>query len=438
MSTVAAAPTAPATANPCAPHPTAEQISLALLGFGRVGAAVAEIAARFGQRQPAFRTAGALVRDVSRHRDTRAASLVPLTSSRHGIFQVRPDVVVEVLGGLEPARSLVLESFQRGIPVVTANKSLLAVHGDELFAAASEAGVALRYEAAVVAGVPFLGTFARRPLASAITFIAGVLNGTSNFILSRMAADRIAYRDALSEATANGFAEPDPAKDVIGRDATEKLCVLLRQFGKWSVHPCDVETGGIEGVTSDDLQQAAAAGGAVKPVVFARWDGDDLTAFSGPAFVRRTSPLATLDGVTNGLLLGGGPAGDLFYSGPGAGPTVTAVTILDDVSEVISERGRRRPLSCEPAYRSALPTDPQTGWFVRLNAPALPHVIDVADLLASHSVWVERTSETVSRSGEQARWLWTHPSSKRRLDHALRSLSGACGCRFTRLRVLEV
>ena len=185
------------------------------------------------------------------------------------MFDTQPTVIVEALGGLEPARTLVLEAIARGIPVVTANKSLLAHHGDELLEAASVAGVPLRYEASVIAGVPFLGTFARRPYASALSAFSGILNGTTNFILSQMADGGRDYGSALSDAQRRGFAEPDPSKDVGGVDAVEKLTILIRQFAGLRVDPGAIETTGIERITSDDLAGARGLGGTLKPVVYA-------------------------------------------------------------------------------------------------------------------------------------------------------------------------
>ncbi len=414
---------------------SAGRISLALLGLGQVGTAVADLACRAAE--PGFAVAGALVRDTARPRAGGPADGVAVTTSPDALLDQRPDAVVEVLGGLEPARALVLEALQRGIPVVTANKSLVATHGDELIAAAADAGVPLRYEATVIAGVPFLGAFAGRPLASAITSIAGVVNGTSNFILSSMATERTGYDAALREAQALGLAEPDPSKDVRGVDAAEKLCILLRQFGRWSARPCDIETSGIDRITAADLQQASSAGGVIRPVVFAAWDGSTVTAFAGPAFLPGRHPLASIHGVTNGIVLGGGPAGDLFYSGVGAGPAVTAATILDDVAEAVAERRAGRRTAARPVWRGVLPAAPETGWFVRVSGPGLPHAPEVADLLAAHGVWLQRSSDTAGRDGVQSRWSWTYPCPAIRIDRALRALSAACGCETLRLRALE-
>ncbi len=435
MTTVASAPVQITARDQYASPQLPGQISLALLGLGQVGGAVADLARR--SAAPAFTIAGALVRDTARARTAGAADHVAVTTSPEALLHGRPDAIVEVLGGLEPARAVVLEALQRGIPVVTANKALLAAHGDELLAAATDAGVPLRYEAAVIAGVPFLGTFARRPLASAISSIAGVVNGTCNFILSRMAAEGGEYSTALAQAQSLGLAEPDPARDVRGVDAADKLCVLLRHFGRWSVRPSHVETSGIDHITAADLRQAHAAGGTIKPVVFASWNGGAVTAFVGPAFVPARHPLAAVDGVTNGIVLGGGPAGDLFYSGAGAGPAATAATILDDVIEAVADRKSGRRPAGRPAWKPASPTAPDTGWFVRVSGSSLPPAPDVADLLSAHGVWLRRTSDTAATDDVQSRWSWTYPCAMPRIDRALRALSAACGCPTLRIRALE-
>ncbi len=430
MTTVATAPLPIATGDRHAP--VSERISLALLGLGQVGGALAALASR--RSGPRFAIAGALVRDTARARE---AGGVPVTDRPEALLDTQPDVVVEALGGLEPARTIVLEALGRGIPVVTANKALLAAHGDELLLAAAQHGVPLRYEAAVIAGVPFLGAFGRRPLASALTSITGVVNGTSNFVLSRMAAEGADYAAALREAQALGLAEPDPSKDVRGIDSAEKLCILLRHFGSWSVRPAHLDTLGIDAITPADLAQARAAGGAIKPVVFARWTGDAVSAFAGPAFVPGGHPLVSVHGVTNGIVLGGGPAGDLFYSGAGAGPAVTAATMLDDVIEAASERGAQRRRAPRPAWKPVLPGAPDTGWFVRVSGAGLPPAPDVADLLSAHGVWLQRTSDAVAAGGTQARWSWTYPCALARIDRALRALASACGCTTLRVRALE-
>ena len=251
-----------------------------------------------------------------------------------------------MLGGIEPARTLVIEALNAGIPVVTANKTLLAYCGAELFAAAAAAGVPLLYEASVLAGVPFLGTLGRRPLARSVTGFRGILNGTSNFVLSRMARDGASFDEALASAQRAGFAEPDPSKDIEGDDAVEKLCVLLRHLAgstctrRRSTRPESPAS------RRRDQQHAAAFGGTVRPVVVADWSEPALAAYAGPAYVEGTNALSRVDGVQNAIALTTLWSGELFFSGPGAGPTVTAATVLDDVVEA-SRNGETVPVESQ-------------------------------------------------------------------------------------------
>src|SRR5262245_2886852 len=343
-----------------------DPIRVALLGCGSVGAAVAALSATSGVRT--FRIVGALVRHPDRPRPAAAPAKIAFTRSHEPLLECGPDVVVEALGHLEPARTIVREALERGIPVVTANKSLLAAHGAELLQAASRANTPLLYEASVLAGVPFLGALARRPHA-AVSRLTGIVNGTSNFILTSMVEDGVECAAALADAQQRGLAEPDPRNDVGGIDAAEKLVVLLRHFGVGSVAAADLKVTGIERLQRLDFALADTLGGVVKPVVSAARADAGLDAFVGPAFVPRTHPLARISGVDNALILGTA-YGVLCYSGPGAGPVPTATTILDDVVEAVSGRASRVAIGTGQASTSAHP--PATGWFVRIAAPSLP------------------------------------------------------------------
>lgn len=408
-------------------RPARDEISIALLGLGHVGSAVAGLVLeppRPARRR--FRITGALVRDV--HRQRPGVGDVARTRMGDTLLDPPPDVLVEVLGGLEPARTLVLRALERRIPVVTANKSLLAVHGDELFEAAAIYSAPLRYEAAVLAGVPFLGTFARRPLAASISSLCGVVNGTANFILREMAAGR-AYPDALAEAQCRGFAEPDPSNDVRGVDAGQKLAVLLRHFARCSVRPEAIETTGIDALCTQDLHHAAGLGGAIKPVVAASWNGANITAFAGPAFVPASHALARIDGVQNAIVLSGAPGGDLLFAGPGAGPVATAATILDDVVEAIEDvDGGAADEHWPPRNGTVFPGSPATGWFIRLTGATLASGPDISGILSDHGVRLRRGSDEEVHEGRSAQWLIAYPCERRRLDAALGALRAATGC----------
>ena len=420
------------TAAPVARRSSPDELTIALLGLGHVGSAVARLALDPPAALPSrVRIVGALVRDVDRARPTGDA--VPLTRMGAALLDSAPQVVIEVLGGLEPARTLVLQALERRIPVVTANKTLLAAHGDELFAAAAATATPLRYEAAVLAGVPFLGTFARRPVAAALTNLSGIVNGTTNFILTEMRRGR-SYADALADAQQRGYAEPDPSSDVLGLDATQKLAVLLRHFAKCSIAPAQIETAGISELCAADLHHAGVLGGAIKPVVTARWSGGRLAAYSGPAFIPASHALARIDGVQNAIVLGGAPGGDLLFAGPGAGPIATATTVLDDVFEALSGSPHiGRPQTWTPSTADA----PVTGWFIRMTGHRLPGGADVADLLSAHGVWLHRVSDDETRDGRVQRWLVAYPCRRARLESGLAALRAAAGCTTVCIRTLE-
>jgi homoserine dehydrogenase len=329
-----------------------EEVSVGLLGLGNVGGGVVRTLHTAEEtlhaRGVRIRISAALVRDARRPRP--ASACVGFVTDSVPAFFSRPyDVVVELLGNLEPAVQLVEQVLDSGTPVVTANKSLLAAHGASLVSRARARGTELRFEASVVAGLPFLDMLGRRPLAGAIDGVEAILNGTSNFILTAMAEEGIAFSDALARAIALGYAEPQPESDVSGRDAAEKLCVLLRHLGVGDLQPCRIRTASIVTVTPEDVADARRRGGAIKPVVRASRSEDGVVTFVGPEFVGPDHPLSHVNGPLNGVLLHSRFAGPLFYSGPGAGPDVTAATILDDIVTLAESGAFGTSHACPPS-----------------------------------------------------------------------------------------
>jgi homoserine dehydrogenase len=394
------------------------EIRLGLLGVGRVGSAVvrrAVSASKIAGRR--IRIVSALARNVDRTLD----GVPVLTDKPEAIIASRPTVIVEALGGVEPARTVILDALAHGIPIVTANKTLLAYHGEELLAAAASAGVPLRYEASVIAGVPFLGTLARRPFAADTTSFIGIVNGTTNYILSRMKQANAAYAEALAEAQRCGYAEADPAKDVNGFDAAEKLTVLIRQFAGLRVLPPAIETNGIATIAPDDHEHAAELGGTIKSIACASWEQPQICAFAGPAFVPQTHALSAIEGPTNAICLRDRDGREVSFAGPGAGPDVTASTILDDVLEATAER----PLEYEPAFQVNVAA-PSTRWFIRLaSRDSLPDGAEIADLCARQNVGIDRTSVADTRRGGETKWVLTHACRRDQIDRVAAALHAA-------------
>jgi hypothetical protein len=260
----------------------------------------------------------------------------------------------------------------------------------------------------------------------------GIVNGTSNFILSRMAADGVPFERALAEAQRAGYAEPDPSKDISGEDAVEKLCVLLRHFAGVSVKPHAIETIGIDRIELDDLRQAAAFGAVVRPVVMAEWDGSKVTAYAGPALVAAEHRLARLDGVQNGLCLRSRWSGDLCFSGPGAGPGVTAATVLDDVVEAHAGAAPVRL-----GTRTSESAAPDTGWFVRLSSHGLADDQHAPSILSTLGIRMRRTSRLIAGDGRQRQWLQTSHCGRSHLEAALAVLASRTPCDAWAIRSVE-
>lgn len=409
--------------------PACRPIEVGLLGCGNVGAAFAALTQQPHRSALPVQVATALVRDARRDRPSLRGEALR-TQLADEVFSGSPDVIVELLGGTEPARTLVLEALHRHIPVVTANKSLLAAHGRELRETAANTLTPLLYEAAVIAGVPFLGTFARRPYAAQITNIVGIANGTSNYVLTQAAAERTGIDTALADAQRLGLAEPDPSNDVDGIDALEKLVVLLQHFAAVDVPVAAVECGGIRTVSAAEIEQASALDGVIKPIIQADWS-EGVRAFVGPAFVPHGHLLSNVDGAENAIVLGG-PRGRIVFRGPGAGPAVTAATVLDDVLEAATAT----PQAAVQPLQAASVQSPETEWFLSVTSERLPRGVEVADLLSSFGVFIRRAGQRRSTDGldRAAALIW--PCERARVEQALAALDAAAGCRSFCFRAL--
>lgn len=401
--------------------PAIRTIRIGILGVGNVGQAVARLAAdrvAVAHAGIRFRVEQGLVRDVEKPRD--CPRLPRLTSNASDFLRNQYDVVIEALGTIEPARTIVTRLLGRGTSVVTANKALVAEHGAQFESIAAANGAAFRYEATALSAVPFLGTLAARPLVSSVDRFVGIVNGTSNYLLTSLAEPGSSFDRALARAQALGFAEPDPSRDLDGLDAADKLLLLTSLFGWGRLSREALDVTGIRHVTTDDLIAARAIGGTIKAVALAERDATGVHAFVGAAFVPFTDPLASLGGALNGIRLDGRHVKNLCFSGPGAGPDVTAATLLDDAVEAASPERRRftRPLA---GALPVFPTSPTTAWFLRVTCPGvLPAASSIANLVAAAGLPVERVADHHTAG---SRWLFIGPQRRRDVDATIARLA---------------
>lgn len=377
------------------------ELQIGVLGAGTVGSQVIRIlseqaedfAARAGAR---MRVSSILVRDLGAERDEAIDRDLLTTDPNEAILG--KDIVVELIGGIEPARTLVLSALDKGISVVTGNKALLAAHGPELYSAAAASGADLYYEAAVAGAVPVVYGLRESLAGDRITKVVGIVNGTTNFILDAMATRGLGYAEALAQAQELGFAEANPSADVEGLDAAAKCAILASLAFHTRVGIDDVDVEGITRITPADMSEAAYFNRAIKLLAIAeRRIGEDgvegVAMRVHPALVPADSPLASVDGAFNAIVVEGEYAGRLMFYGQGAGGAPTASAVLSDLVAAAHHRvyGGHAPRESVYAHLPILdPGTTRTRYQIRMAVEdRLGVLCDVAGIFARHGVSIQ-------------------------------------------------
>jgi homoserine dehydrogenase len=382
---------------------SASPLRIGLLGHGTVGAAFATLLDERSAEIERFNGRTPLITGV-------------LTRTRGSFDEVLgdADLLVELIGGVEPAREYLLAAMRAGKDVVSANKQLLSQHGEELFETAREHGVRLRFEAAVAGAVPVVRLLEESLSATPIERIHGIVNGTTNFILTEMAAG-LTYEAALAEAQRRGFAEADPSDDVSGRDAAAKMAILARLAFGTPVHLDDVPYEGIEHLQSEDLQYARELGLGLKLIGTAERREGGLAVRVYPAFLYAGHPLSSIEGPFNAVTVESETITEITMSGPGAGGRQTASAVLGDVVSVMT--GGARP----PAPPLALPllTDIESAFYLHMEVADRPGVLaTVTRVLGEQGVSIKSVVQRGLR--ENARLVMvTHKVAESRVREAL-------------------
>jgi homoserine dehydrogenase len=390
-------------------------LKVALLGCGNVGSQVArllreeadELAVRIGAR---LELAGIAVRRLSHPRPGVDPALLTTDAME---LATRPDIdiVVEVVGGIEPARSVLLAAMKNGKSVVSANKALLAEYGEEIHAASRAFGADLYYEAAVAGAIPLLRPLRESLAGDTVHRVLGIVNGTTNFILDRMDSAGSDFSESLEEAQALGYAEPDPTADVEGFDAAAKAAILASLAFHTRVTAADVYREGITDVSAADIASAKLLGRTVKLLAICERSGGGVAVRVHPAMIPRSHPLAAVGGAYNAVFVEAKSAGQLMFYGAGAGGTPTASAVLGDIVAVARNRvaGTRGP---EPTTYAELPVLPMgdtlTRYHVSLDVADRPGVLaPVAEAFARHGVSIQAVRQT-SRGTEALLIIVTH------------------------------
>jgi homoserine dehydrogenase len=406
-------------------------VRVGLLGCGNVGAALAELIIsqrkEIAERTGVDLSVGAVaVRSLSKDRGVDLASDRFTTDGMAVATNPEVDVVVEVMGGIEPAREYIAAAMAAGKPVVTANKELLANVGAELFAAADEAGVDLLFEAAVAGGIPLIRPLRESLVGERIRRVMGIVNGTTNYILTQMTEHGASYADALAEAQQLGYAERDPTADVEGYDAGAKAAIIASIAFGTRVVAGDVAHEGIAQISVADIAYAAQMGYRIKLLAICdRFDDGSVAVRVHPAMVPVDHPLASVSGSFNAVFVEGEAVGDLMFFGRGAGGFPTASAMLGDVIDAAQNLSKGSHASVGQLGRSRIrPIDELSSeFYLNVEVADRPGVLAaVAGVFGSHGVSIRSMEQ--EGLGEDARIVFiTHEAQESSLRSTLRDLT---------------
>jgi homoserine dehydrogenase len=413
---------------------TEQPLRVAVLGCGSVGSQVvrllgeqaADLAARVGAP---VELVGVAVRRIDAPREVDVPAGLLTTDAAGLVARADIDLVVEVIGGIEPARSLILSALDNGASVVTANKALLAEDGPTLFEAAEKAGRDLYYEAAVAGAIPIVRPLRESLAGDRVTRVLGIVNGTTNFILDRMDTAGTGFAEALEEAQELGYAEADPTADVEGFDAAAKAAILASLAFHTRVTASDVHREGIADVTAADVQSARDMGSVVKLLAIAELrdgpDGEAVSVRVHPAMIPRSHPLASVREAFNAVFVESAAAGQLMFYGPGAGGAPTASAVLGDLVTVARNHRTGTRGVGESAYadRPVLPMgETRTRYHVAIDVDDRAGVLAaVANAFAEHDVSIQ-TVRQEGRDDDAQLVVVSHEATDAQLSATVESL----------------
>ena len=407
-----------------------KSLKVGMLGCGVVGLQIARLL--ISNRSDLSSRAGAdlelvkiAVRDSKLKREGVPSSLFT-SDSKSVVTDPTIDLIIEVIGGIEPAKELILSAISNGKSVITANKALLAKHGAELYAAADKANVDLYYEAAVAGAIPILRPLRESLVGDHVLKVMGIVNGTTNYILTKMDENGAAFSDALNQAQQLGFAEADPSSDIEGVDAAAKAAILASLAFHSRVTDADVYREGITKITATDVKVAKNMDMVIKLLAIAELTTDEkISVRVHPALITRDHPLASVRDSFNAVFVEAKSAGQMMFYGRGAGGEPTASAVLGDLVAVARNRvsGGLGPKESDYADLAiAQIGQTQTRYLIRLNVADKPGVLEsVAHVFASHKVSIQTVRQT--GSGDKAELIvMTHSSNESSLSATVKDL----------------
>ncbi|MGG5252685.1 homoserine dehydrogenase [Neobacillus sp. SM06] len=411
-----------------------EAISIGLFGLGTVGTGVVRIIE--SHQDKLMHQVGCpvvikkiLVKDVAKPRSVDLDQDLLTTNPEEILYDPEIDVVIEVMGGVAETKDLLLKALKEGKHIVTANKDLMALHGSELLTAASENGCDLFYEASVAGGIPILRGLADGLASDRITKMMGIVNGTTNYILTKMNTEGRAYLEVLKEAQELGFAEADPTADVEGLDAARKMAILATLGFSMKIDLDDVGVSGISQITEEDLRYGRQLGYTMKLIGYAHREGEKVEVSVQPTFLPDTHPLASVQNEYNAVYVYGEAVGETMFYGPGAGSLPTATAVVSDLVGIMKNLrlGVNGRSAVTPQFPKHLkdPSERFAKYFIRLHVQDEVGVFaDITAVFAEFGVSFEKILQLPVKKNEVAEIvLVTHHASLTNYEHILQHLN---------------
>ncbi|MGF9907635.1 homoserine dehydrogenase [Brevibacillus porteri] len=407
-----------------------QSIKLGLMGFGTVGTGVVRIIQAHQedlQKQTglSIEVSRILVQDAEKSRNLSSMEGALTTDPASLLDDPEIEVIVEVIGGIHPAKEYILGALERGKHVVTANKDLMALHGAEILAKAQEKGCDVFYEASVAGGIPILRALVEGFSSDRIAKMMGIVNGTTNYIMTKMSQEGAEYSEVLKEAQALGYAEQDPTSDVEGFDAARKMAILATLGFRVPMKLEDVDVKGISSVSKEDIAYGKQLGYEIKLLGLARRDEEAIEVSVQPTLVPKSHPLASVNGVFNAVYVHGEAVGETMFYGPGAGELPTATAVVSDLVTVVKNRklGVNGRGMVAPYKEKVLKEDSEkfSKYFLRIVVADKRGVLaQITQLLADKNISLEQVIQQPFNNGREAEIIMiTHLSSKSDMDAVL-------------------
>ena len=407
-----------------------QSIKLGLMGFGTVGTGVVRIIQAHQedlQKQTglSIEISRILVQDAEKSRNISFMEGTLTTDPASLLDDPEIEVIVEVIGGIHPAKEYILGALERGKHVVTANKDLMALHGAEILEKAQEKGCDVFYEASVAGGIPILRALVEGFSSDRIAKMMGIVNGTTNYIMTKMSQEGAEYSEVLKEAQALGYAEQDPTSDVEGFDAARKMAILATLGFRVPMKLEDVDVKGISSVSKEDIAYGKQLGYEIKLLGLARRDEEAIEVSVQPTLVPKSHPLASVNGVFNAVYVHGEAVGETMFYGPGAGEMPTATAVVSDLVTVVKNRklGVNGRGMVAPYKEKVLKEDSEkfSKYFLRIVVADKRGVLaQITQLLADKNISLEQVIQQPFNNGREAEIIMiTHLSSKSDMDAVL-------------------